>query len=305
MNLLFVSLLMLAEPSVSARLSPDPSNIGDVLTYEVVASYPQGMAVNLPSGLSLAPLHIVSTQESAPEPTGEGMRKTFTIELQHFATGEAEVPSFPLTYVTDDNEVRTVDVPAHAFAVDALLANEAQPERKPEDPPVSIEYPNELAEIVIYAVLATMLFALGAFFLLRHLLRAEKFVVPPPPAPAHEVALAALEELEGGELLANRRFQDYYVQLTEIAKGYIQGRFRVEALDRTTDEIRADLLRDEERIAPLSATTVIAFLDGCDLVKFARVEPETEEAEEALAEVRTMVTETIPESPKVQEKKKS
>ena len=67
-----------------------------------------------------------------------------------------------------------------------------------------------------------------------------------------------LAELERGSLLGDGRVQDYYVELTEIGKGYLERRFGVEALDRTTDEIRRALLRDPNAVAPLSADEVMA-----------------------------------------------
>lgn len=287
-----------AEPSESpvattSRITPDPSNIGDLLQYEVVAAYPRGVTVNLPSGLSFEPLHLVSVEESEPEVTGDGLRKTFTLQLQYFDVGEAQVPGFDLTYVDADGQVQTVGVPPKPFAVEALLANEADPQRKGEDPPISIEYPNERAEIIIYASLGALVLAAILVPIVLLLMRRQKPFVPPPPIPAHEVAYAALTELEQGELLAHERHADYYVQLTEIAKGYLQGRFGLHALDRTTDEIRADLVRHTDRVAPLSADEVIRFLQDCDLVKFARVRPSDEEAGEALSSVRTMVDRTV------------
>ena len=121
----------------------------------------------------------------------------------------------------------------------------------------------------------------------------------PPPLPAHEQAYAALQELEDGELLKQREYEDYYVQLTEIAKGYLQGRFGVTALDRTTEELREVLEHDEQAIAPLSAREVLAFLETSDLFKFAGFEPREGEAEEALGSVREMVDRTVPaEAPK-------
>src|SRR5690606_23262731 len=231
-----------APVTVTTRLRPDPSYVGDILEFEVVAAYPRGVTVNLPSGLSLAPLHWVDASESPVEATGEGLRKTFTIRLQHFAPGAATVPSFPLTYVLSDGQVHTLTVPAQSFTVDALLANVADPQRKEEDPPISLAYPNVLAETIVVSAGATLLFiALLLPFLLKWM-RREKVVPPPPPVPPHERARRALEALEQGELLEHGRFQDFYVQLTEVAKEYLEGRFGVPALDHTTEEIRRALV---------------------------------------------------------------
>ena len=280
------------EPSgvtVQTRLSPDPSNIGDLLTYEVIVAFPRGISVNLPTQLDFSPLHLVSTEDSEVEATGTSLRKTFTLTMQHFAPGEASVPAFDLTTVDASGAVETVNVAAKVFTVEALLANEVEPIRKGEDDPVSIAYPNERAEAAIYASLAGILLALVGWVLVRRVLRKPKFEPPPPPIPPHEVALSALEELERGELMKQEDLVPFYLQLTEIAKGYLEGRFGVPSLDRTTEEIRRELVRRGDAIAPLSADQVIAFLQRSDLVKFARFSPEDDEATGALAEVREMV----------------
>ncbi|MBK8260911.1 MAG: hypothetical protein IPK80_06170 [Nannocystis sp.] len=282
-----------APVAVTTRLTPDPSSIGDLLTLEVSAAYPSGYRVNLPMGLEFAPLHLVGVEEEEPVATGQGsLRKVFRVQLQRFATGEARTPAFPLTYVGPKGEVETVRVPAHAFTVRSLLANEADPQRQGEDPPVSIEYPAERAELVIYASAVAMAAGFVAALLWRRWRRRLRPVIGPPPVPAHEQALGALAELEGRGLLETGLFEDYYVQLTEITKGYLEGRFGVEALDRTTEELRRELIRSGDRIAPLRPSEVIAFLQGCDLVKFARYAPELAAAREDLARVRAIVEET-------------
>ncbi|MEM9456686.1 MAG: hypothetical protein AAGF11_21090 [Myxococcota bacterium] len=275
--------------AVTTRLSPDPSNVGDLLVFEVVAAYPRDVRVNLPTRLNFEPLHHVRTEEGEPEPTGDGLRKTFRIELQHFEVGTAQIPSFPLTYVDAEGGIHTVQLPARSFTVESLLVNEDDPQRRGEDPPISREYPDTLAETVIWSVLGTLLLALAGWLAFRRLWGRERPVVLPPPIPPHEVAFEALDELERGELLEQGEVQRYYVELTEIAKGYIQGRFGVLALDRTTDEIRHSLLRDAHRLAPLSADEVVEFLQQCDLVKFARWKPPKDESHEALGHVRQMV----------------
>lgn len=288
-----------AEPSadapvaVTTRLVPDPSHVGDLLTLEVTAAFPRGYTVNLPIGVKLEPLHLVDVVESEPEATGEGLRKSFTIRLQHFAPGTAEVPGFQLTYVDPQGAIQTIGVPPVAFTIDALLANEAEPQRKPEDPPISIEYPNTLAETIIYSVIGTLVAALLLVLLLRRFFARRRVPIEIPAIPAHIVAFEALEELERSTLLADGRVQDYYVQLTEIGKGYVERRFGVPALDRTTDEIRSELVRHPDVVAPLGAADIIGFLDHSDLVKFARMRPADDEAKDTLGVVRQLVERSV------------
>ena len=280
--------------AVTAKISPDPSQVGDLINLELTAAYPAGYTVNLPLGLRIDPLHLVSVDESEPESTGQGFRKIFTITAQHFAVGEAKVPAFPLTYLGPDNAVQTVQVPPTPFTVSSLLANEPDPKRQGEDPPVSLEYPNRRAEIIIYSAAAALLVGLVGGLLFARWRRRPRPVVLPPPVPAHVVAYQQLDELQKAELVARGEYQDYYLQLTEIAKGYLEGRFGIDALDRTTDELRLALERAAAQLAPLKPTELVRFLQACDLVKFARFAPPGEEAQAALEQVRAMVAATAP-----------
>ncbi len=280
--------------AVTAKISPDPSQVGDLIKLELTAAYPAGYTVNLPLGLKLDPLHVVQVDEAEPESTGQGFRKIFTLTLQHFAVGDAKVPAFPLTYLGPDGAVQTVSVPATSFTVSSLLANEPDPKRQAVGPAVSLEYPISRLELIIYSAAGAMLGGLVMGLLWARWRRRPRPIVLPPPVPAHVVAFQQLDELTKAELVEKGEYQDYYLQLTEIAKGYIEGRFGIDALDRTTDELRRVLDRAAAQIAPLKPDELVRFLQACDLVKFARFAPPVAEAQAALAEVRGMVEATAP-----------
>ncbi|WP_434418417.1 hypothetical protein [Nannocystis pusilla] len=283
--------------AISARVTPDPSQIGDLLRLEVTVAYPTGFAVNVPLGLKLDPLHLVSVEESEPESTGQGLRKVFTFTIQHFGVGEAKTPAFPITYVAPDGAVQTAQVPSHNFSVTALLANEAEPKRQGEDPPISLEYPNNTAETAIYFTAGALVAGFVSALLWLRWRRRPRPVVLPPPEPADRVALRALDRLREADYAGRGEFQLHYLMLTEILKGYLEGRFGIDALERTTDELRAALLRSEAAIAPLKPTEVIRFLQQCDLVKFARFAPPPSEAAAAVEQARGMVVATTPVAP--------
>ncbi len=280
--------------TVVTRLSPDPSNIGDLLALEVVVAYPDGYTVNLPTGLEFSPLERVDVKEGEPESTGTGWRRLFTVSLQYFSTGDATIASFPITYVDSTGGVHTVDVPPRKFSVASLLANEADPQPKADDPPISISYPNKVAETAIYAGIAALLLGLGLARVWSRWRRRVRPVFTAPPVPPHTAAYAALDHLEGRRtlLLEEGQASDYYVELTEITKAYVQSRFGIDALDRTTDEIRSTLIRAGSRLAPLEPTELMRFLEEGDLVKFARFAPGGDVAAAALEKARSMVRRT-------------
>lgn len=284
--------------TVTTRVTPESSNIGDRLDLRVIAAYPQGYSVNLPTGFDFGDFHVVEATDSEPESSGQGFRKTFHIAFQVFDTGELETPAFDLTYVDPSGQVQTLAVPPHAFKVESLLANEVDPQRRGEDPPISLEYPNPSAEAQIYGSLIGLLVAALAWWAFTRWRRREREQVLPPPIPAHVTAYEALEGLEArrDEMLEGGAYGEYYLRLTEILKGYLQGRFGVDALDRTTEEIRRDLelARRGRDLGGLEARELVRFLQDCDLVKFARYAPPIEDATKDLVQVRQFVDRSVP-----------
>ncbi|MGB1698824.1 MAG: hypothetical protein ACPHRO_02640, partial [Nannocystaceae bacterium] len=253
--------------AVSTRVSPEPSRIGDLLRYEVTAVYPAGLTINLPIGVTLSGLEIVHVEEGPAAPTGDGYRKVFTFELQRFELGEATIPSFELTAVTPDGEVSTVQVPASKFFVESLTVNEAAPERRGEERPMSPDFPNEALEWILYGLLVGIMLGALIYWVFRRYFRRDDLAPVVPAIPPDQIAIEALDSLEERRLsmLERGASADYYLDLTDITKAYLEGRFEIAAMDRTTDEIRRLLLHDNTQLGPLSVPDVMEFFDRCDL----------------------------------------
>lgn len=281
---------------IEQTLSPNPSNIGDALVLEMEVRYPKGYRVNLPTGLTMGKAEVLSVEEDSPRRADGGSVKTFRINLQAFEAEAFDLPPVMLTYTDPDGQVTTADAPAVAVQVEALTANEADPERKGEDPPVSLTYPNVLAEMIAWAALAALVFGsiLAVLFLV---LRGRKPTVTPVIVRApHELALEALRGLETRRLgmLEAGEYQDFYLELTSIAKQYVQARFGVDVVERTTDELHLQLRRERERLTGLEPDELLSFLREADLIKFARLAPTPEETERSLQSIEKIVLQTRP-----------
>lgn len=277
--------------TVTTRITPEQPRVGDLITYQINVAYPQGYAVNLPRQLDLQPLELVETKEGPEASSGQGLVRQFTLVLQAFSLDQARVPAVELTYVDAQAQVHTKRVPAQTIEMRSLTANEAEPTRHGEDPMVSPEYENRKAELMIYAILAGVLLAALAYAAWRWLAPKKDLRAPVVVIPAHQQATQRLDRLEEG--LA-QRFKDgagvlVYLELTEIAKGYLGSRYQVECLDRTTFELEQDLKETPELFGPVSGDQVRTFLRNCDLVKFARVATDVEDAKAQLLEVRSWI----------------
>jgi hypothetical protein len=109
---------------------------------------------------------------------------------------------------------------------------------------------------------------------------------------AHEMALDGLRIVEGLRLPEQGRFKEHYTLVSDTVRIYVERRFGVPALERTTGEIRPDLARID--MAPEVSALLIAFLQESDLVKFSKWTPDVESAQQLLAHGRMIVEATRP-----------
>lgn len=108
--------------------------------------------------------------------------------------------------------------------------------------------------------------------------------------PLHERVLGLLQELDRQRLWQQGEHKSYQSQLTDILRGYIEERFHVPALERTTDELLQEL-----RVSPMRAehhAHLGNMLHAADLVKFAKAIPTSAENEQLMAGAVRFVLET-------------
>jgi hypothetical protein len=104
------------------------------------------------------------------------------------------------------------------------------------------------------------------------------------------VALEALRKLRESDLLATGQIKAFYIELSEIVRRYIEGRYFVPALELTTGELMDDL--KQVTLEPDARDMLRDLLELSDLVKFAKYAPATEEHERALQLAESFVETT-------------
>ena len=111
--------------------------------------------------------------------------------------------------------------------------------------------------------------------------------------PPYELALLRLKELDAKELWQKNKIKQYYVELTEIVRTYIERELNIPALESTTDELietvtdfnsSSALNIPEETISKLNS-----LLKDADLVKFAKFKPLINEIELHRQDARVVI----------------
>jgi hypothetical protein len=162
---------------------------------------------------------------------------------------------------------------------------------------------NDIKDIVrepaVFADYLPYLYALGAIVLIgliiwfwRHPVKVKKEVPPPPPPLPHEVALEQLAALAQKKLWQQGMVKEYHSELTHIVREYLEGRFDINALEETTEEI-LDQLRKRNLPSALRQR-LEEILQTADMVKFAKAQPTAQFHEQAFESVKAFVEQTKP-----------
>lgn len=96
----------------------------------------------------------------------------------------------------------------------------------------------------------------------------------------HQRSLRLLNELDKKELWQQDKVKDYYTELSEIIRHYIEQRFKTNAMELTTDELLRKAKKHREMAVFRSALKPL--LEAADLAKFAKANPLPEEHIEAM-----------------------
>ena len=145
----------------------------------------------------------------------------------------------------------------------------------------------------VWAIPTIILAALATALLVRAGLRRRRRRPAPPPPPPHAAALDALARLRERGWIEAGAVEPFFVEVSRIVRVYIEGRFGLRAPEQTTEEfLRA--AGASAALAPEARALAAAFLEQCDLVKFARARPGAAEMRGALAAAERLVRETAP-----------
>ena len=264
------------ETSITVLSSVDRATctIGDLLTYSVEVMYAESLRVEMP-GLwaNLGGFEIRDYNVHEDRKKGGFIYSHVDYIISTFLTGEFEIPPLSVRYFSPaDSAGRILTTETIKITVESVKPSEAG-DIKDVKPPLDI--PRNLWLLLRWiglGILGAVLVAAAVILYLRR--RAGKALLPvrePPPRPPHELALESLERLKAGDLLARGEIKAFYIELSEIIRRYIGGRYFVVAMEMTTTEVleglaNADL--DEEIFDAFRQ-----FLYQCDMVKFAKFRP--------------------------------
>ena len=293
--LLIAMLLVAAGPAaaqptdpVAATLSAPDSHftVGDPVQLTLAVTHPAGYQVILPQ---IAPtwgdFTVVSQSPATTTANGDGTETTTaTIDTRLFQSGSFSTPALELSVTDGQGNLQAVTAAPAAVAIASVLqASDAElRDIKPQASlPLPVAWPWILAGLAVVSALAAAI-----------VWRARRHKVAVDNRLPHEVALDGLALIEAMRLPEQGRFKEHTTLVSDTVRVYVERRYDIPALERTTGEIRPDLKRTD--MTPEVMALLIAFLQESDLIKFSEYTPDAESADRLLARARMIVEATKP-----------
>lgn len=244
--------------------------IGEQFQYKVTVD--KGTQVVFPK-LQLDSLHKVEVVETLPVDTLKNKLEKKYI-LTSFDSGQYVIPQQQLLvnnkkYLTDSLLINVATVKVDTTKQKMFPIKAVMSEPKTIDDYLHLWW-------LIFPLLAII--GIILYFILRKKVKKEVVAVYVPPI---QEAMERLKALDEKQLLKQNKIKQYYSELTEIVRNYIEKDINIPALESTTNEL-LETIKDFNQSSKLgiSKETIAELkevLQNADLVKFAKSKPIVEE----------------------------
>ena len=297
---LSVSLLIVANlggfaqnATVKAVLDSQKILIGDQINLDLSVEFTHDTPITWPAFKDTITGQIEIVQSSIPDTIKKETGETIIhqrLVITSFDTGFIVLPSIKFIFNNDSSQtLSTQELTIVVSDVTVEMEEEIKDIKEPYDVPFNWK------KWLLYGLIILLVLGLivAAILLIRKRRRKpeELLARPKPKRPAHEIALEKLEELRQKKLWQNDQTKQFYIELSDITREYIEFRFDVLALEMTTDETIWALKREgleELKMAPLKR-----LLQMSDLAKFAKYKPVSNENEQCFDIARMFVNSTL------------
>jgi hypothetical protein len=246
-------------------------------------------------GEKLEEFKVVDHDEPMPTLTRDGkVLHVQAYRLEPFLAGEYKIPPMKITFwKKSDKQPPKQELESEAITIRVTsLLSEKSGEAKIKDlvPPMGIPgWDRQWLWIVAAGIGIVALGSAGVWIYRRY--RNGEIIAQAIKLPAHEIAYRQIDQLLADSLIEKGQIKDFYFRISDILRRYIENRFTLRAPERTTEEFLFEL-RQSSVLADSHKRLLKDFLSQCDLVKFAKFLPATDEAQKTVEVSRHFIDET-------------
>ncbi len=262
-----------AEPKVSVKADTTKIRIGEQINYQIEVD-------NVETGVTFPELQLdFSGKIEVVEDLNIDTLKNRLVRkylLTSFDSGSYTIPQQKITVWSQEYLTDSVVIDVATVAVDTLKQNMFPIKAVQSEPYAFADFKNYLWWILG----ALLLIAIILYFLLRKKKTTEEIEAKIPP---YNLALKRLKELDEKQLWQKNKIKQYYVELTDIVRSYIERELNIPALESTTNELMETITdfnsSSSLNIPDETIKKLQSLLKDADLVKFAKYVPLSNEIE--------------------------
>lgn len=279
----------------SSTITRDSILVGDQVVWSTVFSLPSG------KGLVIAP-YTEQAGQAKIDVLQEFQLDTLSIKegitqlearllFTSFDSGYYQLPQ-PLVIAGDAQGGDTIYFDMPFIAVNTIQVDTTA--FKPFDLKGQMGYPVTFKEVLPWILLGLVVLVL--IYLIYRYVKYRKenrdfFGKPVVQDPPHIVALRELDKLRTQKLWQGGKEKQYYTGITDTLREYIEARYQIAAMEKTSSEIMESLAGQKVEAKPYNELNELFKL--ADLVKFAKYTPVEVENEEAIPAAVRFVNSTF------------
>lgn len=296
-----VQAVMAQSFTVNSELDSASIQIGEQARLRLTVAQPTNLEVSIPilSDTITRGIEIVEVLKADTISLGnDRIEVNYDYLITSFDSGFYFIPTYAYAAAGD-----TLYTQPLGLSVTTVSVNPTTDDIKDIKPIMSAPfYWSELFTWVGYGMLALLLLGVIVLLLMKFVFKKKvPFIsdAPDPVIPPHIVALEKLEEIKVQKIWQCGDIKVFYTQVTDVLRVYLEGRFGINAMEMTSDEIMA-LVKKEPGLNEVRAA-LKDLLTLADLVKFAKMIPLENENEASLLIAFDVVEKTKPvEEPEVE-----
>lgn len=287
---------------ITSNIDKDSIKIGEQIIYTITAKVNPDDEILFPEGQTFFPMEMVEAYK-----IDTTQIQPLKILSRQYALTQFDSGSYLIgqqTVKVNDQFLQTDSV---RIQVNDVVVDTTKQKLFPIKSYIDIEKPFQLSSWVWWTLLA-IVFVVGIIYLIFNFKKKKdekKKRIPP-----YQQAMLSLKELDNSKLIDDRNLKEYYSQLTEISRRYLEEKVEIRALEFTSNELVEELEnRRQSQKLNISQELIDDFkrvLQRADLAKFAKMAPDmiTAKADRQNVETFTNSMQSAVPEPTEEEKKR-
>lgn len=221
-------------------------------------------------------IFILKNLESTEEINDEIKTTLLDFTYQPFDTGEFTFPELEFAVKTADS-LKILKTKEFILNIESVITDSTE-SIKDIAAPLSVHF--KFLDYFI-PLLIIILIIIAVKYLIILIKRFKKDIFEPEiidDRPAHIIALELLNILKKDDLLIKGDFLNFYFRISLILRLFIELYYKINSVEMTTSEIRANLILDDHS----EKSEILKFLMQADMIKFAKAIPTNSDSKSAL-----------------------